>query len=496
VAVAARAKGWVGFGIAESGGMKGADSVIFMAADDALIDSYILEERLPIPDDCQSWTLLNSQTDGGFLIFEAVRLLDTGDPRDRPIVEDGDAGLTEPSRIIAAWGDSDNLQYHGPNNRVRSSIRFYATGDDSFQDMMDAQAEGSIDLTAKDYPIKANETEYAYFCFSYADLVNAGMPNNTALHAIGFESIIDPRSAKHIHHFILTGSQEDLEDSSCEAQMFIELAFVWAPGEVPILTPPDVGGPLGENGFKSFQLEIHYNNPWLDTGILDSSGVRIYFTSELRPQEYGMLLLGDTFLSLYGQSVGDGFVQHTFDCPASCSSLALKEPITVVRESLHMHRTGQSMLNYQIRNDSIIRVGQSEFYDFDQQGAYAVQQEPFQIEPGDSFRTACQYKSDGTVFGLSSQEEMCMVFILYYPKQQISGLGMELPYMCGREFPISECNSTWERVDLQGESDLNRTFGNPADSCPTDTGASGAAFFSLWTSSISALVLASTLLDL
>jgi hypothetical protein len=121
LAVAARATGWVGFGVAESGGMKGADSVIFMAADNALIDSYILEERLPIPDDCQSWTLLNSQTDGGFLIFEAVRLLDTGDPQDRLIVEDGDQALPS-SRIIAAWSDSDYLQYHGSNNRVGSSI--------------------------------------------------------------------------------------------------------------------------------------------------------------------------------------------------------------------------------------------------------------------------------------------------------------------------------------------------------------------------------------
>jgi hypothetical protein len=360
---------------------------------------------------------------------------------------------------------------------------------------MDAQAEGSIELTAKDHPIKAIDTEYAYFCFSYADLVNAGLPNNTALHTIGFEAIIDPRSAKHIHHFVLAGSQDDLEETSCEDMLFIEIAFAWAPGELPLLAPPNVGGPLGVNGFKSFQLEIHYNNPWLDSGTLDSSGVRIYYTSELRPQEFGMLQLGDPFVSLYGQPVGDGFVQHTFDCPASCSSLALKEPITVVREWLHMHRTGQSMLNYQIRDDSILRVGQSQYYVFDQQGGYAVPQEPFQIEPGDSFRTTCQYKSNGTLFGISSQEEMCMVFILYYPRQQISALGMELPYMCGRELPISACNSSWEKVDLQGESDLNRTFGIPADSCPTYTEASGAAFFSLWTASIFTLVLASTLLD-
>jgi hypothetical protein len=495
LAVAARATGWVGFGIAESGGMKGADPVIFMAAGKSLFDSHILEERFPLPDGCQSWTLLNSQTDGGFLIFEAVRLLDTGDPQDHPIIEDGDPGLA-PSRVIVAWSDYDNLQNHGPDNRAQSSLRFFAKSDDTFQDNMAAEAEGTFELTAKDYPIKAMDTEYVYFCFNYADLVNAGMPNNTQLHTIGVEPIID--SAKHIHHFILSGSQDDVGEADCEQFMLIELAYAWAPGEGPFVAPTNVGGPLGENGFKSFQLEIHYNNPWLDEGTLDSSGIRLFYTSQLRSQEFGVLQLGDPFLSLFGQSVGDSFVQHTFDCPASCSSVALNESVTVFKEALHMHRTGQSMLNYQMRNGNIVRMSQVQFYDFDQQGLYAVQGEPFQIEQGDSFRTACQYKSNDTVFGISSQEEMCIAYLYYYPRQTFSALGFEVPYMCGRELPVSDCNSTWEQVELQGESDLNRTFGNAPDNCATDalgTDASGAVFISSWISFVLGLALAA-LLDL
>lgn len=490
LAVAARALGWVAFGIAKSGGMKGADTVIFMAADNTLIDSHILEERFPLPDECQSWTLVNAQTDGGFLIFEAVRLLDTGDPQDHPIIQDGDPGLA-PSRVIAAWSDYDNLQYHGPNGRAQSSLRFYADSDDAFQDVMAAEAEGSIELTAKDYPIKAMDTEYAHFCFNYADLVNAGMPNNTQSHTIGVEPIID--SVKHVHHFVLYGSQDDIGEADCEDFLFMEIAYLWAPGEGPFLAPTNVGGPLGENGFKSFKLEIHYNNPWLDEGVLDSSGIRLYFTSQLRPQEFGILPIGDPFVSLVNQSVGDNFAQHTFDCPSSCSSVALNESVTVFKESLHMHRTGQSMLNYQIRNGDIVRMSQVQFYDFEQQGAYAVQGEPFQIEPGDSFRTVCQYKSNDTVFGFSSQEEMCIAFLAYYPRKTFSSVGFEVPYTCGYDIFVSVCNSTWEYVELQGESDLNRTFGNAADDCATDalggTGASGAVLISSWISSILTLAL-------
>ena len=488
MAVAARAMGWVAFGIAESGGMKGADAIIFMAADNVLIDSHILEERFPLPDDCQSWMLLNSQTDGGFLIFEAVRLLDTGDPQDHPIIQDGDPG-SSPSRVIVAWSDYDNLQYHGPDNRAQSSLRFYANSTDGFQDIMAAEAEGSIELTAKDYQIKAMDTEYAHFCFNYTDLVNAGMPNNTQLHMIGVEPILD--SVKHVHHFILLSSRDDIGEANCEDFMFLEIAYLWVPGAGPFLSPTNVGGPLGENGFKSFQLQIHYNNPWLDEGTLDSSGIRLYFTSQLRPQEFGILALGDDFLSLRGQSVGDGFAQHTFDCPSSCSILSLNESVTVFREFLHMHRTGQSMLNYQIRNGDIVRISEVQFYDFDQQGAYDVQIEPFQIERGDGFQTTCQYKSNGTIFGLSAQQEMCIAYLFYYPRQTLSALGFEVPYTCVREMPVADCNSTWEYVELQGESDLNRTFGNTADVCAVDS--SGEVMTYSWIFSILGLAFATFL---
>lgn len=84
LAVAARAsEGFVGIGIAKSGGMHGA----------------ILDEQFPLRDDCESWTLLTSQMKGVFLIFEAVRLLDTGDTQNRLIVEDGAPSILASLRL-------------------------------------------------------------------------------------------------------------------------------------------------------------------------------------------------------------------------------------------------------------------------------------------------------------------------------------------------------------------------------------------------------------
>ena len=106
----------------------------------------------------------------------------------------------------------------------------------------------------------------------------------------------------------------------------------------------------------------------LETGLFDSSGVRFYVSDQLRQHEVGMLQIGgkspslsypfpraydispfscivfgtDPFISLFGEPIGDGLSRHTFECPASCSQLALvDEPVTVLREHLHMHKTGK-----------------------------------------------------------------------------------------------------------------------------------------------------------
>lgn len=146
--------------------------------------------------------------------------------------------------------------------------------------------------------------------------------------------------------------------------------------------------------------------------MIDDSGVRVYYSNEPREIELGIMILGDGSLSLLGSPVreGPGLVEHSFECPSGCSATLLADQnITVFREHLHMHQSGASMRNEQIRDGEVVRTGRVDFYAFEQQGNPPVQQEPFQVLPGDSFKTVCNYDArGGEVFGLSSQEEMCM----------------------------------------------------------------------------------------
>jgi hypothetical protein len=470
LAVAARATGWLGFGLSENGGMQGADMVIFTAAEpDELSDSYVMEERFPLKDDCQSWSLLNSQAEGGFLIFEATRLLNTGDPQDRVIMNDALFTISS-TRIIAAWGDTAAESFHG-NNRARGAVRWFNDRDEQavFEAAMQNGAEGSFELRAFDYPIKAQETEYVDFCFSREDILAQGVPDvEGKISLIGFEPIVDEDAKAFLHHFIVWGSPNTNDGTSqnCAGDFtrVKEVVYGWATGEGPQAFPDNLGMPFGGlNSFQSFRVDLHYNNPALVQGVLDSSGVRVYYTTQPREFDVGVFTLGDPVWKLQGVSLDSGLSSQSFRCPSTCTSFLLKpeQPLTVIGELIHMHKSGIRAVNEQIRGGEVVRAGVVDFFDFDQQGNQPVQQEPYQILAGDGFNTVCYYRSqDGAEFGLSSEQEMCIVFIQYYPRQVVlDGFGLA----CGYGIGFGICGAEWSPRTLSSEAVLQRGFGGTTE---------------------------------
>lgn len=490
LAVAVRATGWVGFGVSENGGMPGSDVVLFETATLQLRDAHILEERVPVTDtnnndacsgSSNDWTLVHSQVEDGFIIFEAVRLLNTGDSQDRAIVNDSSALAIPATRIIAAWGDTATAQYHGPQNVARGAVRFFTDNNNNsnseqatFEANMAANADGSFLVQAQNHAVRAVDTDYVRFCVGRDALVAQGISetdlDNGRLHMIGYEPVIDATSQQFVHHLTVRASPTRNNGSStttnCQGlDRAIELAYAWAPGEGSLALPRNVGAALGgATGYFSFEMETHYNNPGRVQGAVDNSGVRFYYTNRPREIQAGVLQLGDPALRLSGQPLGNGLSVHSFHCPASCTSFALQEPVTVVREYLHMHQSGRRIKNEQFRDGKLLRTGAIDFFSFDQQGNQAVQQEPFQVLPGDSFNTACYYRTSGDeTFGLSSQEEMCMAFIFYYPRQMI--YSNIVPWICGYDLGTTVCDAKYTRRSLTSDVDFERAFGGPNTQC-------------------------------
>lgn len=332
-AIAVRASGWVGFGISEAGGMNGADVVLFRASQKTLVDSYTLDSyNPPLTDDCQDWNLLSEVTNGGWIIIEIKRKLDTGDSQDHPIVNDKELWIA-PTRLIAAWGNTDFIGYHGLN-RARISVRIFSesTTNNNVQILESTLSEGGdgfFDVREDDHLIEAKETTYAYVCRTFSDIKQELGLTQDSITAIGTVPVVDEDTSQFVHHFTVYLKQ----DCSGTNQLQRSMVFGWAPGGEGMMMPEDVGFPLFDTVYRqAIEIEIHYNNPSLVSGKRDSSGVRLFYSLEERTHKAGVLELGDPFVVMRGEDISNGLSEYEFSCPGSCSSLFLDSGVTVLHE--------------------------------------------------------------------------------------------------------------------------------------------------------------------
>lgn len=57
--------------------------------------------------------------------------------------------------------------------------------------------------------------------------------------------------------------------------------------------PEETGLSIGGADFNPYiMLEVHYNNPELQQGVVDSSGIRLVLTKSLRKYDAGVIELG------------------------------------------------------------------------------------------------------------------------------------------------------------------------------------------------------------
>lgn len=371
LAFATMAIGWAAVGIAEAGGMFGADVISFTAATEQLVDGYILDERQVLVDDSQDWTLTSSTVDDGWIIVEATRKLSTGDTQDHVIRNDKDLTIA-PTRFIAAWGDSESISYHG-ENKARTSLRIFAdpsssssSESEALLEVISESTDGYFDVLEDGYEIPKSDTTYRENCKTYNELKNQfGIKSDLTMIAV--TPVITEETRAFIHHFTVYLVPD------CKAKDFSkEMIYGWAPGaEGAFTTPEDVGIPMFDSeSNQAIQVEIHYNNPKLISGMKDSSGVRIHYTNTPRLHKAGVLMVGDPFIGLDGEGINDGLTKHEFTCPGTCSWLFLDGPVTVFEESLHMHKTGVRMVNEVIREGDVFHTASVEVYDFDQQGRF------------------------------------------------------------------------------------------------------------------------------
>nr|WAS27820.1 putative dopamine beta-hydroxylase-like protein [Patiria miniata] len=253
-------------------------------------------------------------------------------------------------------------------------------------------------------------------------------------HIIQYESVITPGNEDIVHHMEVfhcilpegvevpdyNGECED-EDQPPELEPCKRVIGAWAMGAPAFSYPEEAGVPIGGSGISSYvMLQVHYNNPSIREGVVDSSGIRFRYTSSLRPHDAGILEVGATYSpNLSVPPTSDGFYLTGY-CTPDCTDKGIPDQgIRVFASQLHTHLSGTAVWTKHIRNGvEIQELNRDDHYSSMFQEIRLLQQDVV-VLPGDTLITTCRYDTSSrpnvTLGGFGIQDEMCVNYMHYYP---------------------------------------------------------------------------------
>jgi hypothetical protein len=269
-----------------------------------------------------------------------------------------------------------------------------------------------LPLRINAHSVATAETDYV--CFEFPLSVDS------LAHVVGFNPVID--NAAYVHHYVVTlldqpTGQPDGYDCF---DLSGDLIWAWAPGQGEYMYPQEAGLLVGDQpgGQFTIRIQVHYNNPLGTSGEVDSSGLDLYVTQDLRPNNAGTAVFADVGGIMI--PAGDPAYEHVADCTSQETSAMLNGPITVFGSSMHAHEVG-SVLWTDVERDGqfLLELNRDDPYDFNSQTYKPI--DSVVIEPGDALRNHCIYDASGSATPISggpgTGDEMCWNTVLYYPRE-------------------------------------------------------------------------------
>ncbi|KAK3099429.1 hypothetical protein FSP39_004175 [Pinctada imbricata] len=271
---------------------------------------------------------------------------------------------------------------------------------------------------------KVSAKETTYIC------IILDVPTDGDYHIIGNTPIVDNTDV--LHHILLYGCNE--KDRKVKREVGVpydcgmtpgdvcgrELIGVWTSGVKGECLHPQAGFRMGTHGYKRMALQVHWNNPYRTSGHYDSSGLRLYYTSNRRPNDAGILWVGQQYLEI-PPSRDRVVINGT--CSGDCTTAMFSDKISVFGAMNHMHLLGREQRVMLYRGGKYLHhITDEGHYSFNRPSQTNFP-EPVQVLPGDELRTSCVFDSSRrrstTLFGEGTDSEMCFTFIKYFPKENI-----------------------------------------------------------------------------
>ncbi|EDV25405.1 expressed hypothetical protein [Trichoplax adhaerens] len=429
-AISVKTSGWVGFGFSPyTGRMPGSDTIIGWVANGKayLQDRFAPSHTVPVLDAQQDYTLISGEENNGMTILKFSRKYDTGDSKDLLI----DTGTT---RLIWAYNDNDPVDPQTFTKHTKQgsrSVNLFNSLPEADKPPLPSDTQ-YFDLLNPDVAIPSGDTTYWCTAFKLPEV------NGTA-HMIKIDPIIQKGHSGLVHHILVYdcvfdekfhGSSHDCDSRNmpqglrgCRGATVIG---AWAVGAEGLSYPAHVGLPLGgDKGARYVVMETHYDNPNREAGLRDSSGMRFYYTHQLRQYDAGVFEIGQATSPFMVIPEGQTQWEVAGYCSENCTRPNL--PSTGIKffgGFLHTHLAGYSIVTKHYRNGvELPEMLSNRHYDFNYQETSFLKKEVTFL-PGDQLTLICTYNTAKrpkvTVGGIATRDEMCLAYLLYYPKVDLS----------------------------------------------------------------------------
>ncbi|EDW95510.2 uncharacterized protein Dyak_GE22605 [Drosophila yakuba] len=443
--IQARTLGYVGFGFSPDGNLAGADMAIGWVdkGQTYFQDRHVTRNGDPEPvvDPSQDYMLMLGYENATHTVLRFRRKLDTCDPshdiaitndtmrllymyhaQDPPHGSVRPGTLPDPAHAFRPYRPMVLMQ--------RAQLPIPSPTHDERVRVLELRNE-DVELPAGDLPL--------FWCkmFKLEDI-------NRKHHLIRYEPIYDSSSSVHyLQHITLhecQGAHAELEEMAreqgrpCLGARSIPLACnaivaSWSRGSEGFTYPHEAGYPIESRQAKYYLMETHYNNLKPDFAQLharqmaDNSGLKIYFTHVLRPNDAGILSIGMDPNWRHIIPPGQKRVVSEGQCIEDCTGYAFpQQGINIFAVMMRTHQIGKEVKLRQIRQtEELPPIAHDSNIDVAYQDFRRLPQSVHSM-PGDRLIAECIYDSSSrkaiTLGGLTMKEESCTVLTLYYPRQK------------------------------------------------------------------------------
>lgn len=423
--------GYIAFGFSPDGTMEKADILIGKVnnAQPYLEDYYGFGNGTLKKDSSNDWILLSSVAADNQRKLTIQRQLVTDDANDFNITCDT-------VRVIWAYGEKE----FNANN-------FTVGGYKSLRLLQIERPDFAHPANARKLLIAMNETlipnkTTTYLCKDFE------LPKyNQKMHIVKISPIVTKGNELIVHHMLLYScKKKNLKRTIEEVRLCYDenmpeiwekcpmVVFGWAIGGSSFPLPEHVGIPLEVTTDPvTFLLEIHYDNPKRKSGVIDSSGFEMILIPARRKFDGAIIEIGQIpFDPLFRFTQMIPPYQPDFKSNSICLSSCIYDvypPTTseiiimkIFAVLLHAHLLGRQIILHHFRNGKELpNIAADRNYDFNYQEMVFLKKE-VEVLRGDDLKVECTYnsmaRSKFTWGGLSTSDEMCLAYVMYYPKMR------------------------------------------------------------------------------